>query len=82
MTLERVGGLDAEQVVSVSVMLPWESEEVCAQARVTAVDESGVVALELDGAERDDPPPPDGLRDRAAAPPPRHRPLPPGGTQR
>ena len=26
MTLERAGGLDAEQVVSVSVMLPWESE--------------------------------------------------------
>jgi PilZ domain len=52
MTLERVGGLYAEQVVSVSVMLPWESEEVCAQARVTAVDESGVVALELDGTAR------------------------------
>jgi hypothetical protein len=52
MTLERVGGLEAEQVVSVSVMLPWESEEVCVHARVTAVDESGVVALELDGAAR------------------------------
>jgi hypothetical protein len=37
--------------VSVSVMLPWEAEEVFAPARVAAVDERGV-ALEIVGAER------------------------------
>jgi hypothetical protein len=52
LTLEHAPGLSAEQLVSVSVMLPWESEEVRAQARVTGVDDGGVVALELDGAER------------------------------
>jgi hypothetical protein len=52
LTLERAGGLNAEQLVSVSVMLPWESDEVRAQARVTGVDDGGAVALELVGAER------------------------------
>jgi hypothetical protein len=51
MTLERTDGLCMDQVVSVSVMLPWEAEEVFAPARVTAVDDSGV-ALEIVGAER------------------------------
>ena len=52
MTLEHAAGLGVDQVVSVSVMLPWEAEEVFAPARVTAVDESGAVALEIVGTER------------------------------
>lgn len=52
MTLEHAAGLGPEQVVSVSVMLPWEAEEVFAPARVTAVYESGAAALEIVGAER------------------------------
>ena len=82
LTLERAPGLDAEQLVSVSVMLPWESEEVCAQARVTGGRRrrSGGAGARRRGTRR--PPPPDGLRDRAAPAPPGHRPLPPGGTQR
>jgi hypothetical protein len=51
MTLEHVSGLSVEQVVSVSVALPWEAEEVFAPARVTVIDEKGV-ALEIVGAER------------------------------
>jgi hypothetical protein len=52
MTLESAPGLGVDQVVSVSVMLPWEAEEVFAPVRVTAVDESGAVALEIVGTER------------------------------
>ena len=52
MTLESAAALGVDQVVSVSVMLPWEAEEVFAPARVAAVDENGAVALEIVGAER------------------------------
>jgi hypothetical protein len=51
--LERAPGLRAEQIVSVSVMLPWESEELRAQARVIELDDDGGVAsLEFVSADR------------------------------
>jgi hypothetical protein len=49
LTLERTDGVRVGESVSVSVALPWESDEVCAHARVTGVD--GAVALELVGAQ-------------------------------
>ncbi len=49
LTLERVDGLSVGQPVAVSVALPWEPDEVEAQACVTAVD--ATVALELVGAQ-------------------------------
>jgi hypothetical protein len=49
LTLERVDGLSLGQSVSVSVALPWEAEEVEAQAVVTGMDDA--VALELVGAQ-------------------------------
>jgi hypothetical protein len=49
LTLERVGGLSVGQPVSISVALPWESDEVQADACVTAVVDA--VALELVGAQ-------------------------------
>ena len=49
LTLERVDGLSLGQAVSVSVALPWEAEEVEAQAVVTGVDDA--VSLELVGAQ-------------------------------
>jgi hypothetical protein len=48
-TLERAGELSVGQPVSVSVALPWESDEVQAQAVVTSVDDA--VSLELVGAQ-------------------------------
>ena len=52
LTLERAPGLRAEQLVSISVMLPWESEEVRAQARVTELDDGGVAELEFVALDR------------------------------
>jgi hypothetical protein len=52
LTLERAPGLRAEQVVSVSVMLPWETDELRAEARVTGLDDGGVAALEFVSADR------------------------------
>ena len=49
LTLERSPDLELDQVASISVALPWESEEVRAEARVTAVDDA--VALEFVGAQ-------------------------------
>ena len=49
LTLERVPGLRADDLVSVSVALPWESDEVQAEAVVTGVDDA--VSLELVGAQ-------------------------------
>jgi hypothetical protein len=49
LTLEGADGLIAGQSVSVSVALPWEPDEVCAEARVTAVDVAA--SLELVGAQ-------------------------------
>jgi PilZ domain-containing protein len=52
LTLERAPGLRPQQLVSVSVMLPWESEEVRAEARVTRLGDDGVASLEFDRADR------------------------------
>jgi hypothetical protein len=52
LTLERAPGLRAEQLVSVSVMLPADEEEVRAQARVTGLDDGGVASLEFVSADR------------------------------
>ena len=49
LTLEGADGLIVGQSVSVSVALPWEPDEVCAEARVTAVDV--VASLDLVGAQ-------------------------------
>lgn len=49
LTLERTDGLRVGEPVSISVALPWEPDEVAAQARVTAVDDT--VSLELVGAQ-------------------------------
>jgi hypothetical protein len=49
LTLERLDDLGVGESVSVSVALPWEPDEVCAHARVTAVDDT--VSLELVGAQ-------------------------------
>lgn len=52
LTLERAPGLRPQQLVSVSVMLPWESEELRAEARVTGLDDDGVASLEFVRADR------------------------------
>jgi hypothetical protein len=52
LTLERAPGLHVGQIVSVSVMLPWESEELCAEARVTGLDDGGVASLEFVSPDR------------------------------
>jgi hypothetical protein len=49
LTLERLDGLPVGASVSVSVALPWEPDEVYAQALVTAVDDT--VSLVLVGAQ-------------------------------
>jgi hypothetical protein len=49
LTLERFDGVRVGESVSVSVALPWEPDEVCAEARVTAVDDA--VSLELVGTQ-------------------------------
>jgi hypothetical protein len=52
LTLERAPGLRTAQLVSLSVMLPEDDEEVRAQARVTELEEGGVAALEFVALDR------------------------------
>lgn len=53
MTLEGAGGLRLEQEISITLMLPGETEPFCAQARVTERDDDGVAALEFVDLDRD-----------------------------
>jgi hypothetical protein len=54
LTLEGAAGLRADQEISLTVMLPEESEPFSAQARVTERDDDGVAALEFVGLDRAD----------------------------
>ena len=51
-TLEGVTGLRADQLVTLSVMLPENAEAVCVEARVTGLQADGTSALEFVGIER------------------------------
>lgn len=54
LTLEGADGLRPEQLLSITVMLPENSDAFTAQARVTERDDDGVAALEFVGLDRAD----------------------------
>lgn len=54
LTLEGADGLRPEQLISITVMLPEDSDAFTAQARVTERDDDGVAALEFVGLDRAD----------------------------
>ena len=53
LTLEGAAGLQADQLVSITVMLPEDAETFCVQARVTERDDDGVATLEFVGLDRE-----------------------------